>query len=107
MPQTLSQTPLLSQPNATGKPDILISAVLHLMSHYSRNAQQQDEHRACVRLAAVIERHLTVLSELPGLTPVMHATCQQLAEHWSDLIDQDLSQAPKPRKSGWRVRFSS
>ena len=107
MSQTLATQPLFSQVNASSKPDILISAVLHLMSHYSRNAQLQDEHRACVRLAAVIERHLAVLSELPGLTPVMHATCQQLAEHWSDLVDQDLSQVAKPRKSGWRARFSS
>lgn len=66
-------------------PELLVSAVLHLMSHYS--AQSQD-NGPCIKLAAVIERHLKALSELPDLAPVLRATCLQLCEQWAGVVER-------------------
>ena len=60
------------------QPELLLSAVLHLMSHYHAGSP-------CEKLAGVIERHLQVLSSSPGLGPVLQATCQQLSQQWATL----------------------
>lgn len=90
----------------SGRPDLLISALLHLMSHYSRSAQSSEGQGCPAGLAAVIERHLSELAALPGLTPLMRATCQQLAGHWSELIEHNKNQPRQTPKSIWRQRFS-
>lgn len=66
---------------AARRPELLLSAVLHLMSHYTANG-------GCTRLASVIERHLKALSDLPELAPVLRATCQQLSEQWAAVVEQ-------------------
>ena len=55
--------------NHEQQPELMLSNVLHLMSHYHANA-------ACPKLASVIERHLRVLSSLPSLAPVLQAMGQ-------------------------------
>jgi len=52
--------------NAPAQPELLVSAVLHLMSHYTASNQ---ETKSCVKLASVIERHLKALADLPNLAP--------------------------------------
>ena len=76
---------------ATGgqQPELMLSAVLHLMSHYTADG------KGCVKLASVIERHLKALAALPGLSPVLSATCQQLAEQWAGVVERSL---PPPQK---------
>jgi hypothetical protein len=54
--------------SGSAQPELLISAALHLMSHYSANS---GEAGACVKLAAVIERHLKALAAMPDLAPVL------------------------------------
>lgn len=71
-------------------PDLMLSSVLHLMSHYTASAADDG---ACVKLASVIERHLHALSDLPGLAPVLSATCQQLAEQWSTVVERKLERS--------------
>ncbi len=71
------------------QPELMLSNVLHLMSHYHADA-------ACPKLASVIERHLRVLSSLPGLAPVLQATCQQLSQQWASMVDINL---PKPSRA--------
>ncbi|WP_300756592.1 hypothetical protein [Janthinobacterium sp.] len=70
------------------QPELMLSAVLHLMSHYHANS-------ACPKLASVIERHLQVLSSLPDLAPVLQATCQQLSQQWATLVALNLPTQPK------------
>lgn len=65
------------------RPELLMSAVLHLMSHYS-TARTGEEGTS--KLASVIERHLQALAELPDLAPVLRATCRQLSEQWADMV---------------------
>ena len=65
--------------NHEQQPELMLSNVLHLMSHYHANA-------ACPKLASVIERHLRVLSSLPSLAPVLQATCQQLSQQWAAMV---------------------
>jgi hypothetical protein len=74
------------------QPELLISAVLHLISHYTANV---NETGACIKLASVIERHLKALADLPELAPVLRATCQQLSEHWATTVERAL---PQPEK---------
>ena len=69
------------------EPELLVSSALHLMTHYSAQAGQQG---ACVKLASVIERHLKALAVHGDLSPVLRATCQQLAQQWADVVDQAL-----------------
>lgn len=86
--------PILPDPNSKpARPELLISAALHLMSHY---AAGQQEGASCVRLAAVIERHLKALADLPGLEPVLRATCGQLSEHWADVVERRMRPPPPP-----------
>ena len=70
---------------AASQPELLVSAALHLMSHYSTQAR---EGGPCLKLAAVIERHLKALAALPQLAPVLQGTCSQLAEQWAMHIEQ-------------------
>lgn len=72
---------------------LLVASLLHLMSHYTARG---DGEPPCVKLASVIERHLCALSRLPDADPVLRATCEQLAERWAGLVDEQL---PPPQAS--------
>jgi hypothetical protein len=72
-PSTMSSSPQGQQP------ELMLSAVLHLMSHYHAGSP-------CAKLAGVIERHLQALSSSPDLGPVLQATCQQLSQQWASLV---------------------
>jgi hypothetical protein len=74
------------------RPELMLSAVLHLMSHYTASAAEQG---ACVKLASVIERHLKALAGLPELAPVLRATCQQLSEQWAGVVESTLPDTDK------------
>jgi len=80
---------------------LLIAALLHLMSQYTLRSSQRGSGSAdegegpCVKLAAVIERHLDALARLPDAEPVLRATCEQLRVKWEDLVDSRL---PTPVK---------
>jgi hypothetical protein len=76
----------------SAQPELLVSAVLHLMSHYNANL---SETGGCIKLASVIERHLKALAALPDLAPVLRATCQQLAEQWAVVVERAL---PRPEQ---------
>lgn len=81
------------EPNASStQPDMLICTVLHLMSHYTTNT---DNTKGCTKLAAVIERHLKAIAELPQLTPVLKATCQQLSEQWAAIVEKTMTPPQK------------
>lgn len=83
------------------QPELMVSAVLHLMSHYTANGD--DDHGG--RLATVIERHLKALAERADLGPVLRATCQQLSLQWAEVV----AQAGVPRREAagaWRRWFS-
>jgi len=83
------------------RPELMLSAVLHLMSHYAtRNA----DSGACLKLASVIERHLKALAKLPDLTPVLQATCQQLCEQWAGMVEATM---PRPQKNSFLSRLIS
>lgn len=85
----------LQQPNAApAQPELLVSAVLHLMSHYTANSQESG---ACIKLASVIERHLKALADLPDLAPVLRATCRQLSEQWGAVVEKAMPQPEKFR----------
>ncbi|MFD1154655.1 hypothetical protein [Undibacterium aquatile] len=92
---------LSTPPSKASTPEILVSAVLHLMSHYTVNSINAEGEAACVKLASVIEKHLQALSELPELAPVLRATCQQLSEQWATLVDRNLCQPRKPKRFSW------
>ena len=83
----------IPQPDSlpTRQPELLVSAALHLMSHYSANAASGG---SCIKLAAVIERHLKALASHAELAPVLRATCGQLSEQWAAVVEQPL---PRPR----------
>ena len=82
----------------SSQPDLLVSAALHLMSHYSTRPGADG---ACLKLACVIERHLKALAALPQLSPVLQGTCSQLAEQWASHID---ACAPAPARPGLLAR---
>lgn len=91
MVNTIDST--LSEPNAKiTQPELLISAVLHLMSHYTAHVQ---ETKGCTKLASVIERHLKAIAELPNLEPVLKATCQQLSEQWATIVENTMRRQHK------------
>jgi hypothetical protein len=82
------------------RPALLVAALLHLMSQYTLRSAARDPGNAdaegpCVKLAAVIERHLDALARLPDAEPVLRATCEQLRVKWEDLVDSRL---PAPVK---------
>jgi len=90
---------------------LLVAALLHLMSHYTVNSAVNSvgngagngagsgagkraagggKEGPCVKLASVIERHLTALARLPDADPVLRATCEQLSAKWADIVDSAL-----------------
>ena len=85
--------PALPQPSTQARSQdvLLVASLLHLMSHYTARG---DGEQPCVKLASVIERHLCALSRLPDADPVLRATCEQLAERWAGLVDEQL---PRPQ----------
>lgn len=86
-------SPVFVEPNnAPMQPELLVSAVLHLMSHYIENNQ---ETAGCTKLASVIERHLKVLADLPNLAPVLRTTCSQLSEQWGIVVEKTMQQPEK------------
>ena len=80
------------------QPDLLVSAALHLMSHYST---RPGEGTACLKLACVIERHLKALAAMPQLSSVLQGTCSQLAEQWASHIEQATPQPVRPGLRDW------
>jgi predicted HD phosphohydrolase len=92
---------LLTPENSGNQNALLVASLLHMMSHYSAHGQKEGP---CLKLAAVIERHLTALSRLPDVDPVLRATCEQLSETWSDLVDVAL---PAPAKRNFLARLMS
>ncbi|HVK93719.1 MAG TPA: hypothetical protein VM571_03220 [Noviherbaspirillum sp.] len=91
---TESMQSVFSDPvNASIKPELLVCAVLHLMSHYTVHSH---ETTPCTRLAAVIQRHLKALADLPDLTPVLRATCLQLSEQWESAVERAMRSQEKP-----------
>jgi hypothetical protein len=81
-----------SPPSTAPASELLVSSALHLMTHYSAQAGQEG---ACVKLASVIERHLKALAAHGELSPVLRATCQQLAQQWADVVDQAMPRLPR------------
>lgn len=85
--------PVFLAPNhSQHRPELMLSAVLHLMSHYMA---RRGEDGACVKLASVIERHLKALACRSDLAPVLSATCQQLSEQWAEVVERALPRAGK------------
>lgn len=82
---------LFESAGTAARPELLVSAVLHLMSHYTANS---EESGACTKLASVIERHLKALADLPDLAPVLRATCRQLSEQWGAVVERAMQPAP-------------
>ena len=80
-------SPMFPSPQGQ-QPELLLSAVLHLMSHYHAGSP-------CEKLAGVIERHLQALARSPGLSPVLQATCQQLSQQWAALVTLHAPTPPK------------
>ncbi|MGH8809259.1 MAG: hypothetical protein ACREX0_15405 [Noviherbaspirillum sp.] len=88
--------PAFFEPAKTStRPELLVSAVLHLMSHYTAASH---ETRACTKLASVIERHLKALADLPELAPVLRATCDQLSEQWGKLVEHAIQTPERPHR---------
>jgi hypothetical protein len=97
--------PAFTEPHdAAAKPELLVAAVLHLMSHYTANstahstsnsAANLHEQHGCVKLASVIERHLKALADLPGLAPVLRTTCRQLSAQWAAVVERTMPQPIK------------
>jgi len=80
--------PIFLAPSHGGpNPELMLSAALHLMSHYTASS---DDAGGCVKLASVIERHLKALASLPDLAPVLSATCQQLSEQWAGVVERNM-----------------
>lgn len=71
----------------SAQPELLVSAALHLMSHYST---RRDDAGTCLKLASVIERHLKALASNDELAPVLRATCQQLSEQWAGVVEHTI-----------------
>ncbi|MDP5009447.1 MAG: hypothetical protein NWQ13_10845 [Glaciimonas sp.] len=85
-----------SAPNNTTQPELLISAVLHLMSQYTAQHQSyRAETKGCTKLASVIERHLKALAALPNLAPVLRTTCQQLSEQWATVVERTMPEVQR------------
>lgn len=93
--------PVFLEPNgAPPQPELLVSAVLHLMSLYTANS---GETGACIKLASIIERHLKVLADLPELAPVLRATCQELSEQWAMVVERAMPRPEKLKRVNWSV----
>jgi hypothetical protein len=92
---------LLNEPGMPGSPRdrhaVLVAALLHLMSHYTINSARGGD-RPCVKLAAVIERHLDALARSADADPVLRATCEQLGSAWAGLVDSALPPPAPPKR---------
>ena len=93
MPRDAMTSPVEESASNT-RPELLVSAVLHLMSHY---AAHTGEDGPCLKLGAIIERHLRALVDIPDLPPVLRATCQQLSEQWANVVER--AQPQQQRRS--------
>lgn len=82
-------------------PELLVSAVLHLLSQYNR---KNLANSICIQSATTIERHLRILSDWPGVAPVLRATCQQLSDQWALMVARAI---PKPERSTFITRLIS
>lgn len=71
---------------------VLLSSVIHLMSHYCTSAGKETP---CVKLASSIERHLAALSRCSELDPVVRATCEGLVANWSDVVETGVADTGK------------
>lgn len=76
----------------TTRDTLLISSVIHLMSHYCTSASKEEP---CVKLASSIERHLAALSRCSELDPVVRATCEGLVANWSDVVETGVTETGK------------
>lgn len=94
-----SNSAFLAANDGAHRPEVMLSAVLHLMSHYTARS---GDGGACVKLASVIERHLKALAGRPDLPPVLRATCQQLTEQWAGVVERAL---PRPAKDNLLSRI--
>ena len=83
--------PTITATSAT-RDTLLISSVIHLMSHYCTSASKETP---CVKLASSIERHLAALSRCSELDPVVRATCEGLVANWSDVVETGVSDTSK------------
>lgn len=79
----------------SGKPEVIVSAALYLMSSYGCSG-------GCPRLAHVILKHLRILAERNDLAPVLRETCGKLAEQWENELHQMLP-ATRPQSAGARI----
>lgn len=77
-------------PAAPVRPELLVCALLHLMSQYHAGA---PDGGACVKLASVIERQFQALARLPDATPALRATCARLAEQWEAVVERSMPHA--------------
>jgi len=89
----LDDTPASGTPST--RHALLVAALLHLMSQYTLRSAVSEGEGPCLKLAAVIERHLDALARLPDAEPVLRATCEQLRAKWVELVDSRL---PAPVK---------
>jgi hypothetical protein len=104
----LDDIPALGSPST--RHALLTAALLHLMSQYTIRSpansggvrNPDDGDGPCIKLAAVIERHLDALARLPDAEPVLRATCEQLRTRWADLVD---SRMPAPPRRALLARF--
>ncbi len=85
-------------------PELLMSSVLYLMSHYSVQARQQNG--AETRLAQMIERHLALLAESAQLAPVIRATCEHLLKQWQELTEKTPTGINLASASSSTTKFS-
>lgn len=93
---TEAMDPAFFEPAEAGaQPELLVSAVLHLMSHYTAGSAEVP---GCTKLASVIERHLKALADLPDLAPVLRATCRQLSEQWAAVVEQAMLSTEKQNR---------
>ncbi len=99
MTATDCHSPFTESSSVPIQPDLLVSAVMHLMSQYTANVGASGD---CIKLASIIERHLRALADFPGLPPVLQATCQQLSEQWAGVVDRAM---PKPAKASFFKRL--
>lgn len=97
---TVSNEVELEEPRYTSSnPDVLVAAALHLMSNYMSHPASSG---GCTKLAAVIERHLRALTDRADLSPVLRATCGQLSEQWSAVVERAL---PAPGRTNFARRL--
>lgn len=73
----------------SGKPEVIVSAALYLMSSYGCSG-------GCPRLAHVILKHLRILAERSDLAPILRETCGRLAEQWETELHQMLPATRTP-----------